>query len=514
MFLGPGLWIAGRDPELSTPAHSALDGAVGGTYVRGVTSLVARPPDDSSSDENLGAAVSVGSPLPDANAAMAPFVGLGAAAFDAVRGGAAVMAGWQPGQELDPVLGAAARWSEPALVEALDAIGVSREALNRLEVELVREGMARGLHTEQGRSGRDWVRVVEGVHAPPPDATHAGRVVAIATAANTIAAAGDSPPSAPLVSAVAEGRLSVVKGAQIARFVDDVAPVADEQELSEVVTTMVAAAVDAPESSLRVAAPGESWLESWGLTSRELATVINQTRQVLKPSDLLAEEESAARRGRALHTLPGPGGLTEFRLTVEAEAAAVIDAAVAALSAPVPGPNGEPDPRRAAHRRADALMDVITRGVEAGGKVPRWSRAQLLVTIDLDSLRGVTDTAGVTGTGQVLSAATVRRKACDAGIIPMVLGTAGQALDVGREKRLFTEAQRLAIWRRDAHCTFPGCSVRAPWCDLHHLVAWARGGRTDRLNCALLCQRHHTLVHDQGLTATVTAMGVRWQLGP
>ncbi|KYH44374.1 HNH endonuclease signature motif containing protein [Branchiibius sp. NY16-3462-2] len=479
-----------------------------------MTSLVARPPEDSSSDENLCAASGLGLPSTDADAVMAPFVGMGAAAFDAVRGGAAVMAAWQPGQELDPVLGAAARWSETALIGALDAVGLSRAALDRLEVELVREGLARGLHTARGHSAADWMRVVEGVHASPPDRTHAGRVVAMATAANTAAASDDSSLARTVVSAVSEGRLSVVKGAQIVRFVDDVAPVADGQELSEVVSTMVAAAVDAPEAPSRVTAPGESWLGSWGLTSRELATVINKTRQVLKPNDLLAEEEAAARRGRTLHTLPGPGGLTEYRLTVEAEAAAVIDAAVAALSAPVPGPNGEPDPRRATHRRADALMDVITRGVEAGGKVPRWSRAQLLVTIDLESLRGVTDTAGVTGTGQVLSAATVRRKACDAGIIPMVLGAAGQALDVGREKRLFTEAQRLATWRRDAHCTFPGCTVRAPWCDLHHLVAWARGGKTDLLNCALLCQRHHTLVHEQELTATVTAMGVRWQLRP
>ncbi|MFC6713899.1 HNH endonuclease signature motif containing protein [Branchiibius cervicis] len=56
--------------------------------------------------------------------------------------------------------------------------------------------------------------------------------------------------------------------------------------------------------------------------------------------------------------------------------------------------------------------------------------------------------------------------------------------------------------------------MRAPWCDLHHLIAWAKGGRTDLANCGLLCRRHHTLVHEQELTATVTAMGVRWNLRP
>ena len=52
----------------------------------------------------------------------------------------------------------------------------------------------------------------------------------------------------------------------------------------------------------------------------------------------------------------------------------------------------------------------------------------------------------------------------------------------------------------------------ATWCEAHHVVPWADGGRSDLSNYALLCPRHHTWVHDHGLTATVTTHGVTWHL--
>jgi predicted restriction endonuclease len=65
---------------------------------------------------------------------------------------------------------------------------------------------------------------------------------------------------------------------------------------------------------------------------------------------------------------------------------------------------------------------------------------------------------------------------------------------------------------RDQCCTIPGCTVPATWCDAHHVVWWSRGGTSDLSNYALLCPRHHTWVHDNDLTATVTAFGVTWHL--
>jgi hypothetical protein len=88
--------------------------------------------------------------------------------------------------------------------------------------------------------------------------------------------------------------------------------------------------------------------------------------------------------------------------------------------------------------------------------------------------------------------------ACDAKIIPIVLGSAGEPLDVGRATRTWPAAIRRAIEARDQGCAMPGCDRPAAWCDVHHRKHWAEGGRTCADNGVLLCERHHTLVHQDG----------------
>ena len=97
--------------------------------------------------------------------------------------------------------------------------------------------------------------------------------------------------------------------------------------------------------------------------------------------------------------------------------------------------------------------------------------------------------------GSLLAPETVRRLACDAALIPVVLGGAGEVLDLGRTVRLFTPAQTKRLWLRDGGCSYPGCGMPPQWTDAHHLTHWADGGSSDLANAALLCQRHHTIVH-------------------
>ena len=120
--------------------------------------------------------------------------------------------------------------------------------------------------------------------------------------------------------------------------------------------------------------------------------------------------------------------------------------------------------------------------------------------------------AGTTLTGELLAPETVRKMACDAHFIPVVLGSRGEVLDLGRTVRLATPKQVQALWIRDGGCTFPGCSRPPAWCVAHHVWHWCDGGPTDLSNLALLCPRHHTIVHQKGYTATVTATGVTWHL--
>ena len=68
----------------------------------------------------------------------------------------------------------------------------------------------------------------------------------------------------------------------------------------------------------------------------------------------------------------------------------------------------------------------------------------LMVTIDLNSLRNDLGTGNILG-GEPLSATEIRRLACEAAIIPVVLGGTGEILDLGRTRRLFSPAQRKAL---------------------------------------------------------------------
>ncbi|MGH3780897.1 MAG: DUF222 domain-containing protein [Pseudonocardiaceae bacterium] len=99
------------------------------------------------------------------------------------------------------------------------------------------------------------------------------------------------------------------------------------------------------------------------------------------------------------------------------------------------------------------------------------------------------------GLGGPINADVARRIACDSRVIPVVLGARGEPLDIGRASYTAPTAIRRAVLVRDGGCAFPGCSVPARWCDIHHVVHWADHGPTSVGNCVALCGRHHRLVH-------------------
>ncbi|MHB1446720.1 MAG: HNH endonuclease signature motif containing protein, partial [Acidimicrobiales bacterium] len=89
--------------------------------------------------------------------------------------------------------------------------------------------------------------------------------------------------------------------------------------------------------------------------------------------------------------------------------------------------------------------------------------------------------------------------------ITYLIGKGGEPLYLGRKVRDWTTAQRRAITVRDrGRCRFPGCTRGIT--DIHHVQAWEEGGLTDVNNGALLCGRHHSLVH-QGYRAVGDANG-------
>ena len=128
--------------------------------------------------------------------------------------------------------------------------------------------------------------------------------------------------------------------------------------------------------------------------------------------------------------------------------------------------------------------------------------ATVVVTMTLDSLKGGL-AAATLDTGDRISAATARRLACEAGVVPVLLGGAGQPLDVGRAKRYFTLAQRIAMGIRDGGCTAKGCDAPPAMCHAHHDDPWSCHGHTDLARGRLLCPFHHRRIHDPEYEADV-----------
>lgn len=136
-------------------------------------------------------------------------------------------------------------------------------------------------------------------------------------------------------------------------------------------------------------------------------------------------------------------------------------------------------------------------------------RAQVMVTINYQDLEADMGNAGHAVFSQQMSARSIRKLACDADIIPMVLGGDGQLLDIGRAKRLFPPYMRRGLVARDKGCAFPDCTIPATWCEAHHIVPWATGGNTSLSDGVLVCSRHHHLLHE-GKWTVESINGIPW----
>jgi hypothetical protein len=140
-------------------------------------------------------------------------------------------------------------------------------------------------------------------------------------------------------------------------------------------------------------------------------------------------------------------------------------------------------------------------------------RAQVIVTTGYEQLAGLlTGGANAVFNGPI-SATTARRMACDAELIPAVLGSQGEVLDLGRTQRFFNRATRRALVARDKGCAFPGCTMPAFWTEAHHIVPWWAGGHTRVSNGVCLCILHHDLIEQGNWTVKVTD-GIPWFTPP
>ena len=224
-------------------------------------------------------------------------------------------------------------------------------------------------------------------------------------------------------------------------------------------------------------------------------------------ADPAVGEEPVVPAEFSISRLSGFGGGGTFRGSADHEGLAVIEAALSALSAPRPATAEGPDTRTAAQRRGEALVEILRRHLATGDLGDEGGTGvALVVTTTLETLSSGVG-AGTLDDGTAIPAQHVRRLACDAHVIPALLGSASQPLDIGRATRVVPAGMRRALILRDQHCAFPGCETPARWCDAHHITHWSKLGRTALDNLVLLCGRHHRLVHHSDWDVTMGADG-------
>ena len=253
------------------------------------------------------------------------------------------------------------------------------------------------------------------------------------------------------------------------------------------------------------------------LGDRVLDVVAPAVADAHEAARLEAEERAAARKTMLTMTPDGQGSV-HGRFTVPELHAGMLRKQLLALVVhdkpaltSTPATTGEqeegerPEPVKAATavELGAAFCELLER--LDGSHVPEMSTgATVVVTMTLETLAGGL-AAATLDTGDRIAAHTARRLACEAGIIPVVLGGSREVLDQGRRKRLFTRAQRIALATRDRGCTAIGCHTAAWFCHAHHDQPWATGGTTDLTNGRLLCPTHHRTAHDPRYDTRVLA---------
>lgn len=327
--------------------------------------------------------------------------------------------------------------------------------------------------------------------------------------------------------ALDDGRISAEHAKVIARGLDDLPETITPGQRIECEEELVRLAWNRSPSQVRVAA------------RRVLAKVESETAVVdAHEEQIVQSQEERARERAAFWIKDNHDGTMTGHFTVPWVSGATVKKVIDAMTAPrrqTAAVGAEAGRQSAAgtgvgakaavidwqHRRGLAFADLLTRiptdhlhhkvaatilvSTRLGDLSAGLDAASLDATsLDAASLDAESLRVGSTDTGDVISAGTTRRLACEAGIIPTVLGSDSLPLDLGRQVRLFAEHQRAALSTRYTECAAEGCDRPFAWTEVHHMKAWQHGGRTDLANAVPLCGRHHHMIDGPNWAHTAT----------
>jgi hypothetical protein len=157
------------------------------------------------------------------------------------------------------------------------------------------------------------------------------------------------------------------------------------------------------------------------------------------------------------------------------------------------------------NRGANSARSAGGGGEETGPGQGSSIRAQVLVTVPVFSLLGLTDEpAMLDGSGPIPASMARNLVADGAGSFYRVLVDPrdGAPLEIGRTSYRLTKAMRNWLRMRDGKCPFPGCNNNSLDNEADHILAWHHGGTTGISNLGQPCRKHHKLRHTGGWKPT------------
>jgi len=382
--------------------------------------------------------------------------------------------------------------SDSGLIRVTDALAKTRRDIDAVLTRVAAE-VARRSGPEFGEAG---LAKSQGFHNPTrliaastgASRTDAQRLIAVGTAtAERQMFSGEHAPSRHphVATALAAAMIGLDAASAITSMLDRASARADASRVDVVEAALVELAAQVPlETLLRGVREAEARLDPDGVEPRD--------------DELRSERSLKMREDRH--------GMVHLVARLDPESAAPVKAAIEALvsdalrrrqtgdgdHAPVVD-----DTRSIPQIQADALAALARHTLGCSQTLTPLAKTTVVVRVDLDTLQSGLGHARIDGLDQPVSASTARRMAADAELIPAVLGGESLPLDLGRQARLFTRAQRLALGERDGGCA--SCGQNIAYVEAHHIRWWERdAGPTNLSNGVMLCSFCHHRIHRDG----------------
>ena len=260
-----------------------------------------------------------------------------------------------------------------------------------------------------------------------------------------------------------------------------------------------------------------------------MQTVANRLALTLNPDGTFSDEDRARKRGFTWCGGQRVDGMSVGKLIADPEQRAMLDAWFAKFAQlgmcnpddQSPTVTSEPtdevaarDARSLPQRQHDALSALV-RGQLGDPKLGQHNGLPVTVIVSA-TLQELQDKTGhaVTAGGTLLPMSDVIRMSIHAyHYLALFDGVTGQALWLGRTKRIATGDQRIVLHAKDRGCTRPGCDAPGYRCEVHHVDEWAKGGLTNINKLTQTCPPDHKLL-DEGWSIHIRADGTTEWIPP